>query len=881
MTRIPVFIRQKSNLTSSILERKWQRLKLFCFVFSLVTAIFYFAVPLKTLANSIASINAVQTSQEEGNTVVFVIRLASTSAELVSININYTIEGEFLQQNLSELPASLIIPANQNSIDLRLPTVNDSDYEVDGSVTVTISGDFTTPSGKNSDKVTITDNDMPNGISITPVQSTITEGADVQFQLTTSSISLSDQEIDLTITETGSFITGQLPESIQIDALNRKAILSIPTNDDQLDETEGLITASIDDNSSYTVATAPNNSASVNVLDNDGDPPIVSVSKISPGAVVEGSPAIFRITASYIVTKQTTINFELTEIGDFLLPNQGNTINLEQGNYSKIKEIATIPDDIFEAHGSVQMKILPGDDYQVSSTSYSISIPILDNDTPTGISVAPISRNIDEGEKAQFQIRSFLPLLSDLEVNYTLSTFDGYNTTTENSTATIARQKSATFVEIDTQNQIDNPSYTVTLTLKSGASYSLTPIVSNRSTVVNIQDDDPTPQLSVSPIVAQITEGRIARFLISGPGLAAIHPQINYDLSQTGNFLENTTGGTVQFETGRSDSIVNVPTIDDEIYEANGQVTLTLQDNSEYTIKNSGRTATITVTSDDLEPILSIKALSNTIIEGENAEFMINATTAPSSNMPVNVVVSQGLSDFISGSIPTSTTILASKKSTTLAIPTADDSYPEADGEITVSIAEGANYSFNVLTSQVNIKVRNNDNVPRISIAADSEFITEGSSAEFTLTASSAVATVTTVLLDVKQVSNFIDGAKPTSHQIPQNDTTSTLSISTDNDTTFEPDGSLIITVLNGVGYLKDETNHTAEMQVRDDDNTPGISIIATTDMIKEGGTARFQLKSSPIPSLAKSLVKFSYSIHRNWIYKSTQPQHSTAHWSR
>ena len=72
MTQKFTFIRlkrQKSAIAGSLLENKRQRLKLFCLAFGLVTAIFYCAVPLKTLANSIASINAVQTLQEEGNPV--------------------------------------------------------------------------------------------------------------------------------------------------------------------------------------------------------------------------------------------------------------------------------------------------------------------------------------------------------------------------------------------------------------------------------------------------------------------------------------------------------------------------------------------------------------------------------------------------------------------------------------------------------------------------------------------------------------------------------------------------------------------------------------------------------------------------------------------
>ena len=830
-------------------QTKLLSVKLFCTIICVFATMIEYTRPSQAQTNPVATISALHQTREEGNPLVFVVRLATTTTNSVTIDLDYKVEGEFLHQDMSELPTSLVIPANNDSIDLRIPTVNDNVYEANGSLEVTISGVPISPAGTNTVKVIINDNDMPSGISITSVRSTVIEGEDVKFQITTSPISTEDQEIDITISETGDFVDGAFPESIQIDALNKFAILTIPTDDDQTDEANAIVTASIDPNSNYVVAPSPNNSATVNVSDNDGDLPVISLTKISPGAIVEGSPAVFRISSSEIVSSNTTINYEITEVGDFLLPNQVTPLTLNSGNYSTTKEFATTPDDVFEAHGEIQMKILSGDDYQVSRTNFVASIPLLDNDTPTGLSVAPVENNINEGEQAKFEIRTLLPVLGDLDVNYTLSKFNGFITTTVSATAVISRQNSSTIVEIETQNQIYNPNYTMTLTLNTSNDYTLTPLVANRSAEITIQDDEQIPEVTVSPIVAEITEGGLAGFLISGPGVVPIHQQINYAISQTGDFLESTSNGTTHFEAGQSSSIIYIATIDDEIYEIDGQVTLTLQSGSGYNINSSDQSASINVTSDDLEPVLTLRTQNDTIIEGESAEFIIDSTTASSSDLRVNVAVTQGLSDFILGTSPTQQTILAGKKSATLAIPTNDDAYPETDGEITVSITEGSNYSFNVLTSQTSIVVRNNDNVRRVSISANSEFVTEGTAVEFTLTASSAVNTTTTVLLDVETTGDFILGSIPTSHQIPANDTTSTLSFTTGNDSNFESDGHVKVTIKDGTDYLKDGSNYTAEIQIRDDDNTAGISIVATTTTVNEGGVAKFQLKPSPVPT--------------------------------
>ena len=91
-------------------------------------------------------------------------------------------------------------------------------------------------------------------------------------------------------------------------------------------------------------------------------------------------------------------------------------------------------------------------------------------------------------------------------------------------------------------------------------------------------------------------------------------------------------------------------------------------------------------------PTVTIAAVESPVTEGENAEFTVTASSAPSSNLTVNVQVTDSGS-FIQGTSPTSVTISANAATSTLTVPTDDDTADEVDGSITATILTGTGYS--------------------------------------------------------------------------------------------------------------------------------------------------------------------------------------------
>ena len=116
---------------------------------------------------------------------------------------------------------------------------------------------------------------------------------------------------------------------------------------------------------------------------------------------------------------------------------------------------------------------------------------------------------------------------------------------------------------------------------------------------------------------------------------------------------------------------------------------------------------------------------------------------------------------------------------------------------------------------------------PSITIAADTSPVTEGTAAEFTLTASApAPVGGLTVTVSVSQTGTFIEGPPPTTVTIAAAATTAALTVATTDDNIVEAAGSVTATVTAGAGYTVGSGN-TASVTV--DDNDAGTAPVLQT----------------------------------------------------
>ena len=347
-----------------------------------------------------------------------------------------------------------------------------------------------------------------------------------------------------------------------------------------------------------------------------------------------------------------------------------------------------------------------------------------------------------------------------------------------------------------------------------------------------LQTQPQTPVLSISA-GGGITEGGTASFTITATPAPTTPILVKVGVSQNGSFGAR---GAAAIAVSGASTTYTISTSDDNVDEPNGSVTAKLKDGGGYTVSSTSGAATVPVSDNDA-PELSISAGAG-ITEGGTASFTITASSAPGSPITVNVGVSQSGSFGASGAA----TVTVSGTSTTYTISTTEDSTDEADGSVTATLKGGSGYTVSSTNGAATVSVADND-APELSISAGAG-ITEGGTASFTITASSAPGSPITVNVGVSQSGAFGASGAAT---VTLSGTSTTYTIGTSDDHLDEADGSVTATLKGGSGYTVSSTNGAATVSVSDDD-VPVVSISGASG-ITEGGTASFTITASPVPA--------------------------------
>ena len=121
-------------------------------------------------------------------------------------------------------------------------------------------------------------------------------------------------------------------------------------------------------------------------------------------------------------------------------------------------------------------------------------------------------------------------------------------------------------------------------------------------------------------------------------------------------------------------------------------------------------TYTITITREAPIPQVTISAGTSPITEGTAATFTITATPAPTTELTVNVNITQ-TGNVLSGTPPSTLTISANQTTATLTVATDDDNVDEEASAITAALQAGTGYTVGD-PSSASVTVNDNDAAP-------------------------------------------------------------------------------------------------------------------------------------------------------------------------
>ena len=291
--------------------------------------------------------------------VVFPLTTSHAVRDSRAINIEVTGATNFIYPDQSATRITYAVTLTNYSLRSRFQfPIDDDDFdEADGIISVAIlaptnPGDYQIGTS-GSAQVSVSDNDeslLPT-ISISSANTTITEGSPVIFELTADSDPISDLNINFGTEISGDYfdtnsdtlsptVNRVLTFASQSSTGSYTSSFTIQTIDDALDESDGYVTFTILAGTDYQVASAPNNSVKVNVVDDEPLPNFGIAG--ATAATLEPDLARFRLWTTTASALPVTVRINVSQTGNVLHSSAGDTTTImPAGERQTYLEIAT------------------------------------------------------------------------------------------------------------------------------------------------------------------------------------------------------------------------------------------------------------------------------------------------------------------------------------------------------------------------------------------------------------------------------------------------------------------------------------------------------------------------------------------------------------
>ena len=298
-------------------------------------------------------------------------------------------------------------------------------------------------------------------MSIFALSDRVDEGDSAQFEVRVSN------EIATTLTATISLTAG-LGEDFGINlddtdvvivAGETRALLTVGTTDDDIDEDNGSLTATIDSLalsglvSGVEPEIGTDNSAMVTILDNDL-PVEVSITTLNGEASTTISEAdgeiMLLLKLSRSISQPLQVN--LNSVGDSGLVARVPTVVEVPSNTATHEFTVPINDMIVaQPDRNIDISVATGNGYIPSPDSVTVTVNVIDEDTAE-VTISPVSESVTRGDDAKFDVVLGLMTAVDVEIGIDVQ-FGGGFITDENrgrTTVTVLAGQMSTVLTVPT-----------------------------------------------------------------------------------------------------------------------------------------------------------------------------------------------------------------------------------------------------------------------------------------------------------------------------------------------------------------------------------------------------------------------------------------------
>jgi Ca2+-binding RTX toxin-like protein len=804
----------------------------------------------------IATITIVRTGGSDG----------IVSATLTPSNGTASAPGDY-----NSSPITVNFAAGQTSQTVTIPIVDDNIFEGNETVNLTLSS----PTGgatlgtQTSATLTIVDNDPQPTISISPATLSQNEGnsGTTAYVFTVSLSNPSSQAITVNYaTANGTATAGSdyvaNSGTLTFAAGQTSQQITVLANGDTTVEPDETFTVNLSSPSNATLGTTISSTATI--LNDDAVQPGTLAFSAATYSVNENGTPVTTITVVRTGGSDGIVSATLTPSnGTATSPTDYNsapiTVNFAAGQLTQTVTIPIVDDSIFEGNETVNLTLSNPTGGATLGTQTAATLTIVDNDPQPTLSISPATVSQNEGNIGTtnliFNVSLSNPSTQSITVNYA----------TANGTATagsdyVTNSGILTFAAGQTTQQITvlvngdttvEPDETFTVNLSSPTNATLGTTISSTATILN--DDAVQPgTLAFSAATYSVNEDgtpvsviTIVRTGGSNGAVSATLTPSNGTATAPGDF--NSAPITVNFAAGQLTQTIAIPIVNDNIFEGNETVNLTLSNPTGGATLGSQQTATLTIIDNDPQPTISISPATLSQNEGNSGTsafiFTVSLSNPSSQAITVNYAAANGTAVGGSDYIPVSGTLTFNAGETTqqITVLVTGDTTVEPDETFTVALSSPTNATLGTTASSTATIVNDDAIQPgTLAFSAATYSVNENGTPVTVITVvrtggSDGIVSATLTPSNGTATSPADYNSAPITVNFAAGQTSQTVAIPIVNDNIFEGNETVNLTLSNPTGGATLGSQQTATLTIIDNDPQPTISISPATLSQNEG----------------------------------------------
>ena len=441
--------------------------------------------------------------------------------------------------------------------------------------------------------VTVTRAAAPEA-TITAGTTPVPEGTEASFTVTLAEAPGEPLTVAVSVTESGTALSGTPPASVAFAQGETSATLTVPTAGDRVVEADSTVTATLAPGTGYRVGAA--SSAAVTVEDDDAATFTVTA---APDAIAEGESATLTVAISNGVTFAEEQSIELALAGTASASDYTGvpaSLALAAGTTSVTAELAAAEDQEEEQAETVAITASHGG---ASIGSATVTINSISHDaTLSALSLSGIDIGTFSGEVTSYQA----------SVGHSVATTTVTATPTH-SAATVSIQPGAEVSLAEGDNEV-----AVTVTAEDGTTTRTYTVTVTRAGL---------PVVSVVAVASPVSEGQRAEFTLTRTGPTTEPLSVNTSWTYSNRSAAQKT--PLLFQAGRSRKTPSHMRSADQVVRDDVVVTVTLEEGEGYTVSAEQGAATVVLEESDV-PEFAVSVDPAEIAEGETATVRVRTT---------------------------------------------------------------------------------------------------------------------------------------------------------------------------------------------------------------------------------------------------------------